>query len=133
MQTESGEAYWRLRTDVVSTVLQDGGVILDLRSKFFFSANLTALAVVQMFEDGTTSDGVLEAARKWGANGDLPAVKELIEQIITEGLVEPATPTGGSPPDIMVAAWMLPVLNKHTEPLQRIMVSAFDPGMPLAE
>jgi hypothetical protein len=133
MHIETGNAYWRLRADVVSTVLSDGGVILDLRTKFFFSANLTALAVVQMFEDGTTRDRVLEAAQKWGANGDIPAVKQLIEQIITEGLAEPATPVPGSPPEVTVTTWMSPVLSKHTEPLQRIMVSAFDPGMPLAE
>jgi hypothetical protein len=48
-------------------------------------------------------------------------------------LVEAATPVAGVAPDVTVAAWLLPVLSKHNEPLQRIMVSAFDPGMPLAE
>jgi hypothetical protein len=114
-------------------VLHNGGVILDLRSKFFFSANSTALAIVQMFETGATPAQVLEASQKWGANGDLPAVQQVIEQIIAEGLVEAATPVAGVAPDVTVAAWLLPVLSKHNEPLQRIMVSAFDPGMPLAE
>jgi hypothetical protein len=131
MQNESDQGGWRLRSDVVTTVLQDGGVILDLRSKYFFSANSTALAIVQMFETGTSPAEVLEAAVKWGANGDTPAVKKVIDQIISEGLVEPAGATAGDVPE--VGAWVLPVLSKHNEPLQRIMVSAFDPGMPLAE
>ena len=133
MQNPSSDSCWRLRSDVVSTVLHNGGVILDLRSKFFFSANPTALAIVQMFETGATSAQVLEASRKWGANGDLPAVEQLIEQIIAEGLVEAATPAGGVMPEVTVGTWLLPVLSKHNEPLQRIMVSAFDPGLPLAE
>jgi hypothetical protein len=118
---------------VVSTVLSDGGVILDLRSKFFFSANSTALAIVQMFETGATAAQVLEASRKWGANGETSAVGRVIEQIIAEGLVEPAAASVCAAPDVPVTAWVLPVLSKHKEPLQRIMVSAFDPGMPLAE
>jgi hypothetical protein len=133
MQNVSGQSYWRLRSDVVTTVLQDGGVILDLRSKFFYSANPTALAIVQMFENGTTSAEVLEASRKWGANGDTPAVKQVIDLILSEGLVEPATPDSVTMPEVVVTTWVLPVLSKHNEPLQRIMVSAFDPGMPLAE
>ncbi len=133
MQNQSEEGYWRLRSDVVTTVLQDGGVILDLRSKFFFSANPTALAIVQMFENGATSTEILEASRKWGANGDTPAVKQVIDLILAEGLVEAATPVAGNVPEVAVTAWVSPVLSKHNEPLQRIMVSAFDPGLPLAE
>jgi hypothetical protein len=34
---------------------------------------------------------------------------------------------------IPMIAWVVPELSKHQEPLQQIMVSAFDPGMPLAE
>ena len=133
MQNQSGDGYWRLRSDVVTTVLQDGGVILDLRSKFFYSANPTALAIVQMFENGATSAEVLAASQKWGANGDTPAVKQVIDLVLSEGLAELASPFTGIAPEVVVTAWVSPVLSKHNEPLQRIMVSAFDPGMPLAE
>jgi len=133
MQQQTNHSHWRLRSDVVSTVLNDGAVILDLRSKFFFSANPTAWAIVQMFELGATKDEVLEASRKWGANGDAPAVNLVIDQMIAEGLVEPVSAPASVVPEIPVTAWMLPTLSKHSEPLQRIMVSAFDPGMPLAE
>jgi hypothetical protein len=86
-----------------------------------------------MFENGTTCAEILEASRKWGANGDTPAVKQVIDLILSEGLAEPASPDAGTAPEVAVTTWVLPVLSKHNEPLQRIMVSAFDPGMPLAE
>jgi len=132
-QQQSAHCRWRLRSDVVATVLNDGAVILDLRSKFFFSANPTAWAIMQMFETGATTADVLEASRKWGANGDTPAVNRVIEQIIAEDLVEPVNTPACAAPDIAVLTWVSPALSKHNEPLQRIMVSAFDPGMPLAE
>jgi hypothetical protein len=86
-----------------------------------------------MFETGATGADVLEASVKWGANGDTPAVKQVIDLIVAEGLVEPASPVAGHVPEVVVPTWISPVFSKHTEPLQRIMVSAFDPGMPLAE
>src|ERR1700722_7252037 len=124
MHNESDQGGWRLRSDVVTTVLQDGGVILDLRSKYFFSANSTALAIVQMFETGTSIAEVLQATVKWGATGDAPAVRKVIDQIVSEGLVEQAGRATGNAPDVAVTTWILPVLSKHNEPLQRIMVSA---------
>lgn len=132
MQNQS-DSYFRLRPDVVTTVLQEGGVILDLRSKFFYSVNATALAIVQLFEHGATVTDVLIATQKWGANGDTSEVKQVLDLIFSEGLVEPASPIVGEVPEVVVAAWISPMLSKHNEPLQRIMVSAFDPGMPLAE
>src|ERR1700744_1838498 len=117
MLSESGRVYWRLRSDVVTTVLQDGGVILDLRSKFFYSANPTALAIVQMFENGATVAEILAASQKWGANGDTPAVKQVIDLVLAEGLVEPASPFAGIVPEVVVTTWVSPVLSKHNEPL----------------
>lgn len=133
MNMQENKCIWRLHPEVVSTVLNDGAVLLDLRSKFFFSANPTAWAIVQLFETGATKDEVIAAAQKWGANGDTPAVHRVIEQIISEGLVEQVNALPAATPQIPVTSWIAPALSKHSEPLQRIMVSAFDPGMPLAE
>ena len=133
MRSQSDHRRWRLRPEVVATVLNDGAVILDLRTKYFFSANPTAWAILQMFETGATAPEVLEFSQKWGANGDTPAINRLIEQIIAEGLVERVDAPDGAALAIPMSAWVAPELSKHAEPLQRIMVSAFDPGMPLAE
>lgn len=124
---------WRLHPEVVSTILNEGAVLLDLRSKFFFSANATAWAVVQMFETGATPESVLAAAQDWGAQTDLGEVKNLLDQLLAEGLVEQVEETPPPLPLVTVTSWQTPTLEKHREPLQRIMVSAFDPGMPMAE
>jgi hypothetical protein len=134
MHLQTDHHRWMLRPDVVSTVLNDGAVILDLRSKFFYSANPTGWAIAQMFETGATRAEVHAAGQRWGAgSADVPDINSVIDQMISEGLVEPVeTPTSATA-SVTVAAWIPPALSKHREPLQRIMVSAFDPGMPLAE
>lgn len=134
MHKESDNRRWMLRPDVVSTVLNDGAVILDLRSKFFFSANSTGWAIAQMFETGATRDEVHGACRKWCADdAGIAEIDALIDQMISEGLIEPMSMPAVATNGIVVAAWISPTLSKHREPLQRIMVSAFDPGLPLAE
>ncbi len=134
MQSQMDNRCWMLRPDVVSTVLNDGAVILDLRSKFFFSANPTGWAITQMFETGTTRGEVHGACRKWGApDTGIPEIDALIDQMISEGLVESVNTPPAATNGVKVATWVPPTLSKHREPLQRIMVSAFDPGLPLAE
>jgi hypothetical protein len=87
-----------------------------------------------MFETGATRDEIHTASRQWGANGaDTQAIDGVIDQMISEGLVEPANAPASAVAGVAVAAWIPPALTKHREPLQRIMVSAFDPGLPLAE
>ena len=134
MESEIDSRCWKLRPDVVATVLNDGAVMLDLESKFFFSANSSAWAIIEMFESGATLSDVHEACASWGAvNGDKLLIDEVIKQMVVEGLVKPAI--GASVPVRTGATkrWISPTLKKHREPLQRIMVSAFDPGLPLAE
>jgi len=131
---KSDDSRWLLRSDVVSTVLNDGAVILDLRTKFFFSLNASGWAIAQMFETGATRSEVLAASLTWGAgNADHPGIHGLIDQMIAEQLVEPAPDAAPARAEVTLKAWTPPLLSKNREPLQRIMVSAFDPGLPLAE
>ena len=134
MESETDNRCWKLRPDVVATVLNDGAVMLDLESKFFFSANSTAWAIAEMFESGATQSEVHEACARWGAvNGDRLLIDEVIRQMVAEGLVKPADTPAVPARTGATRAWISPALKKHREPLQRIMVSAFDPGLPLAE
>ena len=134
MESMTDNRRWLLRPDVVSTVLNEGAVILDLRTKFFFSVNASGWAIAQMFETGATRSEVLVASQHWGAGGaDHPGINAIMDQMISEGLMEPANGSAGAPAEVMLRAWEPPTLSKHREPLQRIMVSAFDPGLPLAE
>jgi len=124
-----------LRPEVVATVLEEGAVLLDLESKFFFSVNPSGWSIVQLFERGASPAEVQTCCRDWGgAEEDAGAIARFVESLIAERLVIPgprgtAPGEGPTPP----GAWAAPSLEKHKEPLQRVMVSAFDPSIPLAE
>lgn len=124
---------WVLRPDVVATVLDHGALLLDLDSKYFFQLNPAGWAVTQLFESPTSAGHALERARTWGATEvDLAAVRGLVGSMVTFGLVETAagetSPQGEAP-----GHWATPTLERQPEPLQRVIMSAFDPSLPLAE
>ena len=124
-----------LRPDVVATVLEDGAVLLDLDSKYFYSLNSTAWSIVQLFEQGTSIPEVESRCEEWGVPAaERNTVAQFIDTLLTERLVVggSAGAPGISSPSAP-AEWVAPRLEKHREPLQRVMVSAFDPSIPLAE
>lgn len=127
-----GTAY-ALRPDVVATVLDQGALLLDLESKYFFLLNPSGWAVTQLFEDGTTLEHALERCRAWGApEADLAGVSAAVDQMFREGLLAPSSPDLlplGEPP----GEWQPVRFERQAEPLQRVIVSAFDPSIPLAE
>lgn len=134
MEIETDNCRWKLRPDVVATVLNDGAVMLDLETKFFYSANPSAWAIAEMFESGATHLEIHAACTKWGATTeDRLKIDEIIQLMMAEGLIKPSGDIAMTSPTAGIKAWVLPTLIKHREPLQRIMVSAFDPGLPLAE
>jgi hypothetical protein len=110
-------------------------VLLDLESKFFFSVNPSGWSIVQLFERGASPVEVQTCCRDWGAGeDDAAAIMRFVDSLIAERLVAPG-PGGTAPGEGPTApgAWTAPSLEKHKEPLQRVMVSAFDPSIPLAE
>lgn len=125
-----------LRPDVVATVLDHGALLLDLDSKYFYLLNPSGWAVTQLFESGSSVDHVLERCRAWGApEADVEGVRATVDEMIRERLLQPtneaaaAVPADGEPP----AQWEPVKLERQAEPLQRVIVSAFDPSIPLAE
>ena len=122
-----------LRPDVVVTVLDEGAVLLDLESKYFYSANGGAWGIVQMFENGASPEQVSAQCRVWGASeDDMQAVASVLATLHGEGLLEECPSAAPAVPATEIR-WSRPTLEKHREPLQKIMVSAFDPSIPLAE
>jgi hypothetical protein len=133
LEDPAGSRSWVLRADVVATVLDYGALLLDLDSKYFFQLNPAGWAVTQLFESPTSQAHALASARAWGApEADLAAVRSLVESLVTFGLVEGAAadtaPVGEAP-----KSWTTPTLERQPEPLQRVIMSAFDPSIPLAE
>jgi hypothetical protein len=132
VERASNGAY-RLRDDVVATVLDYGALLLDLDSKYFYLLNPSGWAVAQLFEDGATFDHALERARAWGASdSDLAGVQTALDQMAAERLLEASDTSAnsaGESPD----SWEPMRFERQAEPLQKVIVSAFDPSIPLAE
>jgi hypothetical protein len=122
-----------LRPDVVATILDHGALLLDLDSKYFYLVNPSGWAVTQLFENGASLEHAIERSHAWGASdADIGSVREMVERLVSERLVEPAdtiaNDTGEAP-----VPWQPVSLERQAEPLQRVIVSAFDPSIPLAE
>ena len=123
-----------LRPDVVVTVLEDEAVLLDLESKYFYSVNTCGWSVVQMFESGTTLGRIHVQCEAWGApEHDREAITKFLDVLVNDRLVTPASDSPAGEAVALKGGWSPPLIEKHKEPLQRIMVSAFDPSLPLAE
>jgi hypothetical protein len=123
-----------LRPDVVATVLDDGAVLLDLDSKFFYALNSSGWALVQLFEAGASLNDVRAFATASGAPDD-ESVEDFMSQLCDYGLLEPlmleSMPAPPAPETGI--AWVTPTVERQAQPLQKVIVSAFDPSIPLAE
>ncbi len=123
-----------LRPDLVVTTLEHEAVVLDLETKFFFSINPSGWAIGELFETGATPAQALEACRQAEAPATIEAqVQGFIATLIDEGLLTPADHAAAEPRIQFAGPWEAPTVTKHREPLQQVVVSAFDPTLPLAE
>jgi hypothetical protein len=130
----TNEGCYAFRDDVVSTVLDDGAILLDLETKFFYELDATGWALAAMFENGASIQSVLERSREWGApSGDEPAIRAVIDTLVAEKLIVPGSEAAVAPEVDAPAAWTSPSIIKQEQPLQQIMMSAFDPSVPLLE
>jgi hypothetical protein len=123
-----------LKPEVVVTVMEEGAVLLDLETKYFYSVNATGWAIVQMLESGATREQIQAQCGCWSKeSAETSRVGTFIETLVREKLVVPGSNLA-SPDQVKFSGeWSSPAIEKHKEPLQRIMVSAFDPSIPLAE
>lgn len=123
-----------LRSTVVATVVEDGAILLDLESKYFYRLNEPAWAITQLFEtSGVTAQDVLECCARWGAQAqDESAIRSFLTDLSREDLLEESS---ASVPALVEFAgpWSLPSMQRQAEPLQTLVTSAFDPSIPLAE
>jgi len=126
-----------LRPHVVATPIDRGAVLLDLESKYFYRLNSSGWAIVQMFEFGSSVANVIAQCRSWGAGeGDAEAIARLIAVLTDEHLVSAALGVGNSAEQADVEnpePWVAPSIERQAEPLHRVISSAFDPSIPLAE
>lgn len=122
------------RPDVVATLLDDGAVLLDLETKYFYELNRTGWDVASLFERGASEESVLEQCRAWGApEADEDAIRAVIAALCNDGLVEGVLDAAAAPAPAASGAWVPPTIERQAEPLQKIIISAFDPSVPLVE
>ena len=123
-----------LRSRVVPTVFADGAVLLDLKTKFFYQLNSTGWAIVQLFEtNGIDAATVLERSRSWGCpETETDKVRDFLGRLAEFDLLE-ASQSMDAPSVDAPAAWVPPSVERQSEPLHRLVTSAFDPSIPLAE
>jgi hypothetical protein len=121
-----------LRSTITAAVLDSGAVLLDLESKYFYALNASGWAIVQLFESGIAADAAYAETRAAGAPDD-GSIEGFIAQLQEFGLLEPSGPLPDAPKIDWHGVWMSPSIERQAEPLQNIMVSAFDPSIPLAE
>ncbi len=122
-----------LRPTLVATVIEDGAVLLDLETKYFFSLNASGWAIVQLFETGSCSlERISAQCAEWGCK-DPSQVRDFMAQLLDEDLVETAQSDDGAPPPAYAGVWQKPEIVRQAEPLQSVVTSAFDPSIPLAE
>lgn len=130
--TATGERTYALRPSVVATVIEDGAVLLDLQTKYFYQLNASAWAIVQLFEsDCVTRSSVENQCREWGAQ-DLEPVRALLDTLEADRLVDAGDPVAATAPKFD-RPWLAPRVERQAEPLQRLVTTAFDPSIPLAE
>lgn len=122
-----------LRPTLVATVVEDGAVLLDLETKYFYDLNESAWAVVQLVETAPVkTDEIVDRCAGWGAR-DETALRGFLCELLSEGVIEEAQRAQALPDVTFEGAWTPPAVRREAQPLQSIVTSAFDPSIPLAE
>lgn len=119
-----------LRPDVVATVLDEGALLVDLDSKYFFVLNGSGWALTTLLESGASVDHVVAEAARCGASAD--EARAFVDSLRGVGIVE----TTDHAANIALewdGAWEAPTVARQDEPLHDVIVNAFDPSIPLAE
>ncbi len=128
--------------DVVSSDLLDGGILFNLSTKQYYALNRTGLAVWKVLESGGDSDeveAVLHGLYKPASSEDPFGMRRFIDALLAEDLivrtaVRPAGGVNTNPfTDQMPESWVLPEVSPHGDPLSRVILSPFDPTVPIPE
>jgi hypothetical protein len=129
-------------SDVVSSDLLDGGVLFDLNTKQYYELNRSGLLAWQHLEGGADLSRLESrlSERLAGGGGEDPfGLRSFVAALAGFGLVEAraeAAPraTSSAPPHLEPAAWESPPkVEPHGNPLSEVILSPFDPTVPIPE
>jgi coenzyme PQQ synthesis protein D (PqqD) len=135
--------------EVVETVLEDGAVFLNLKTRFYYSLNKVGYRIWQLLDVADSSEGLIQRVMvEYGA--DDGKVKESVSNFLNElereqlvSLREDGTEklphqeiqgsVGINTHSTEKKPFVEPDLIKHDEPLHEVVQNPFDPQLPLAE
>jgi len=123
-----------LNPDVVCSALPEGGVLLHLETKQYFALNATGLLVWQFLEDG----GTIADLRAGLRDDEVADVEAFAGTLVSHGLAgydgaHTAGSTSPVPALLRPSAWQPPSVTPHGRPLAQVILSPFDPTVPIPE
>ena len=131
-------------SDVVETVLEDGAILLNLETKFYYSLNNTGYKIWQLIDNVNSSQELIENilsdydSQQSEINENVSDfLKELEEQKLVTAADTANTISNSEISNIdepsEKKSFQRPELIKHDEPLHEVVQNPFDPQLPLAE
>jgi hypothetical protein len=136
---------WLMRhPEVVYSEMEDGAVLLNLESRFYYSLDAAGLEVWRSIEEAADVVDLRRAllARFDASEEEADArIRQFVSELQGERLVIPAEPSSSapqasrppSPKGHQRPPLAGPALIKHDEPLHEMSQHPFDPQLPLAE
>lgn len=118
--------------DVLFSDMGEGGILFDLNSKQYYSLNPSAVFVWNYLEAGGELSALEAALAGASAAGSASGLQPFAELLVREQLAShgDAPGVGASPvPD----SWQEPRIEPHGNPLAEVILSPFDPTVPMPE
>jgi hypothetical protein len=123
--------------DVLFSDMGEGAILFDLNTKQYYSLGPSAVAAWTHLENGGNLAEIEAAlAGPAGTNGseDPYGLRAFAAYLLAEKLVEPlAAPSASGTPPELPAAWTPPRVEQHGNPLSEVILSPFDPTVPIPE
>jgi hypothetical protein len=126
----------RPNPDVLFSDLGEGGILFDLNSKQYFSLNRSAAEIWNYLDaGGSLAQLEAELASRGGASQaeSEGGLREFAEFLTAHRLVEVGAAEGSAPLPSILGAWERPRIEQHGNPLSDVILSPFDPTVPIPE
>jgi hypothetical protein len=123
--------------DVLFSDMGDGAILFDLNTKQYYSLGASAAAAWTHLENGGSLaelEAALATVPAVSAGEDPYGLRGFVSYLLNERLVEPAEPgaASGVAPELP-ASWSAPKVEQHGNPLSEVILSPFDPTVPIPE
>ena len=125
--------------DVVFSDLLDGGVLFDLNSKQYFALNTSGSIVWKVLESGGRLDSLEGRLRTIYPTQDtrdpfgLQAFAEALRRAALATTADIGTNGEVMQAESLPTEWTLPSIERHGNPLAEVILSPFDPTVPIPE